>query len=85
MFIPGRTYHALNHALRVIRFVREQFPEDFEYDKLEPLPQDNMLFSYITGEIDWELTGEHIKTEEQKWLRKVKKYLLYGDAPWRVK
>jgi hypothetical protein len=72
-------------ALRSIRFVREQFPEDFEYDKLEPLLQDNMLFSYITGEIDWELTGEHIKTEEQKWLRKVKKYLLYGDAPWRVK
>ncbi len=85
MFIPGHTYHALNHALRLIRFVREQFPEEFEYNGLEQLLQDNMLFSYITGEIDWELTSEHIKTEEQKWLRKVKKYLLYGDSPWRVK
>jgi uncharacterized protein YbbC (DUF1343 family) len=85
MFIPGGTYHALNHALRCIRFIREQFPEQFNYEGLEPILQDNLLMSYVLGELDWEITGEHIKTEEQKWLRKVKKYILYGNSPWRVK
>ena len=28
---------------------------------------------------------QHVKTEEQKWIRKAKKYLLYDDQPFRIK
>ena len=28
---------------------------------------------------------EHVKLEEQKWVRKAKKYVLYEDQPYRAK
>ena len=40
---------------------------------------------YLRGEVEWPVSRDYIKAEEQKWLRKSKKYLLYGEAPWRVK
>ena len=84
MFIPGVNYHALNHALRLIRFVREECPE-FEFDGMEPLLDDEALLCYLEGQVDWDITSEYIKVEEQKWMRKSKKYALYDDLPWRVK
>lgn len=84
MFIPGVNYHAFNHALRLIRFVKEQCPE-FEFDGMDALLEDEAVKLYLSGEVDWDVTSEYIKGEEQKWLRKCKKYLLYDDAPWRVK
>ena len=82
--IPGVPYHALNHALRLIRFVREECPE-FAFDGLHRLLDDEALSCYLEGQVDWDVTSEYIKTEEQKWLRKSKKYALYDDLPWRVK
>lgn len=84
MFIPGVTYHALNHALRLIRFVRDTCPQ-FKFEGLEFMLDDDVLYNYVSGRIEWEETKEYIKTEEQKWIRKAKKYLLYDEAPWRVK
>ena len=84
LFIPGVSYHALNHALRIIRFVREECPE-FEFDGMERLLDDEALMCYLEGKVDWDVTAEYIKVEEQKWLRKSKKYALYDDQPWRVK
>ena len=84
MFVPGAQYHAFNHALRLIRFVRENCPE-FRFNGMEDLLEDEALMCYLKGEVDWDVTREYIKAEEQKWLRKSKKYLLYDEAPWRVK
>ncbi len=84
MFIPGNEYHALNHTLRCLRFIREQFNE-FTSDNLEKYLEDDMMLSYVYGEIDEEMLKEYVKTEEQKWLRKAKKYILYDEAPYRVK
>ena len=41
--------------------------------------------SHHQGRIDWDNTREYIKAEEQKWLRKSKKFTLYGDDPYRIK
>lgn len=84
MFIPGATYHALNHALRLMRFVHEHCPQ-FRCENLNRYLEDAALVSYVEGRIDWEDTREYIKAEEQKWLRKSKKYTLYGDDPFRIK
>lgn len=82
--IPGAEYHAFNHALRLVRFVHDECP-DFSFNDMEKYLDDDALMCYLEGKVDWDVTGEYIKSEEQKWLRKSKKYLLYDDAPWRVK
>ena len=84
MFIPGMEYHALNHALRLLRFVHDNCP-DFDCSRLNHYLEDVALMSYVEGGSDWESTREYIKTEEQKWLRKSKKFTLYGDVPYRIK
>jgi len=82
--VPGKTYHALNHALRILRFVHDTCPE-FRCDNLASLLLDEALFQYVNGFSDWDVTREYIKGEEQKWLRKSKKFALYDELPWRVK
>lgn len=84
MFIPGVPYHALNHALRIMRFIAENCPE-FDCTKLNRYLEDATLESYVNGHIGWDETREYIKSEEQKWLRKSKKFVLYGDEPCRIK
>lgn len=84
MFIPGAPYHALNHALQLLRFVHDNCPQ-FECGGLNVYLEDANLLNFVEGHIDWDDTKEYIKAEEQKWLRKSKKFTLYGDEPWRVK
>ena len=84
MFIPGAPYHALNHALQLLRFIHETCPE-FTAEGLNRYLEDATLMNYLQGRIGWDDTREFIKAEEQKWLRKSKKYTLYGDDPYRIK
>ena len=82
---PGVQYHALGHTLRIMRFVRSECPEfDIECG-LEEILDDNILMEYVRGVDIWEEVKENIKVEEQKWIRKAKKYLLYDDSLWRIK
>lgn len=85
MLKPGTEYHSLSHTLQLMRYFKAHYRE-FELGEGFALKlSDPTLFSYIQGEIPWERAAQHIKTEEQKWIRKAKKYLLYEDAPYRMK
>lgn len=84
MFIPGTIYHALNHQLRIMRFIHENCPE-CDISGLDGYLEDEAMMCFIRSEVDWDVTKEYIKTEEQKWLRKSKKFALYDELPWRVK
>ncbi len=86
---PNMQYHALAHNLRILRFMNENC-KGFEFrpgkyeagnDKtaIELLLGDKELIDYVKGKGDWEEIKEHIKIEEQKWIRKTKKILLYDD------
>jgi hypothetical protein len=73
------------HTLRLIRYFKETYPafeidQDF-YIKLA----DPVLEEYIKGGISFDIVREHIKTEEQKWIRKAKKFTLYDNQPFRMK
>lgn len=82
---PGVQYHALAHTLRIMRFLNDQCPE-FDMDfGLENILDDNILIEYARGVDIWDEVKEHIKVEEQKWIRKGKRYLLYDDNLWRIK
>ena len=46
---------------------------------------DTVMHSYVEGSVQWADLKEHIKVEEQKWIRKARRYMLYDDQPVRVK
>lgn len=88
-------YHALAHNLKIIRFVAENCPE-FQFregiyergnDKsaIELLLGDKLLLDYVSGNVDWNQVKDHIKIEEQKWIRKARKFLLYDEQLFRCK
>jgi Uncharacterized protein conserved in bacteria len=92
---PNIQYHALAHNLKIIRFLHDNC-EKFEFrpgkyeagnDKtaIELLLGDKELIDYVNGIGDWADIKEHIKVEEQKWIRKAKKALLYEEQLFRIK
>lgn len=85
MRVPGVEYHSLMHTLQMMRFFRTEY-EDFRLeDGFEEKLSDGVLLGYVNGTVSWEEAREHIKVEEQKWIRKAKKFLLYDDQPYRIK
>ena len=93
---PNMQYHALAHNLKILRFLNDNCA-GFEYrpgkyeagnDKtaIELLLGDADLINFVKGNGDWKDIKEHIKVEEQKWIRKSKKALLYEDEQlFRIK
>lgn len=93
--IPGIQYHSLAHNLRIIRFIADNCKE-FSFlqgkyesgnDKsaIELLLGDKLLIDFVKGEQKWETVKEHMKVDEQKWIRKAKKFLLYDEQMFRCK
>lgn len=85
MRVPGEEYHSLMHTLQLIRYFRGTFKEFAFEEGFEAKLSDPVLWDYVNGRTSWEETREHIKVEEQKWIRKAKKFLLYDDQPVRIK
>ncbi|MCF0177121.1 MAG: DUF1343 domain-containing protein [Bacteroidales bacterium] len=82
---PAEQYNSYLHAIRLIRWIKDSTPEFQFNSKMEALIGDDMVMRYLNGAQEWDITKEYIKTEEQKWVRKAKKYLLYDMQPFRVK
>ena len=82
---PGKEYHSLMHTLQLIRYFRDTFKEFAFEEGFEAKLSDPVLWDYVNGRVSWEEAREHIKVEEQKWIRKAKKFLLYEDQPVRIK
>ena len=85
MLEPGVEYHSLIHTLRLMRYFKERYSEFSLEDGFGAKLSDPTLLAYINGEVSWEDAKEHIKVEEQKWIRKAKKFALYDDLPYRMK
>lgn len=86
MLEPGAEYHSLIHTLQVIRYFMENYPGEFRLlDGFRAKLSDDVLYGYLLGRIDGQEMKEHVKVEEQKWIRKAKKFTLYDDQPYRIK
>lgn len=85
MLEPGVEYHSLMHTLQLMRYFKERYPEFRLEDGFEAKLSDQTLLDYIEGNISLEEMREHVKVEEQKWIRKAKKFTLYEDMPYRIK
>lgn len=81
---PGVPYHSTGHTLRILRYVHDNFAEA-DFSNLEYMIGDDVLYQYVMGNVIWEDVKEHIKVEEQKWIRKAKRYMLYDEQFSRVK
>jgi len=85
MLTPGTEYHSLLHTLQLMRHLRERYSE-FEFtDGFFEKLADPVMAAYLNGEITFDIVEEHTKTEEQKWVRKAKRFALYDDSPYRMK
>lgn len=81
---PGVPYHSVAHALRILRFIKERTPlADTSW--FGALAVDEKMSEFVEGNLSWEDLKEHIKVEEQKWMRKAKRYMLYDEQLSRVK
>lgn len=82
---PGIEYHSLLHTLQLIRYFKERYKEFCLEEGFEAKLSDPVLLDYINGAVSFEDMKEHVKVEEQKWIRKAKKFTLYEDMPYRIK
>lgn len=93
--VPGVQYHALAHNLRIMNFVRTNC-SDFAFREgryeagndrtaIELLLGDSVLIDYVNGKHNWDDVKEHMKVEEQKWIRKAKRFMLYEEQLFRCK
>ena len=85
MLEPGVEYHSLIHTLQLMRYFKERYSDFCLEEGFEAKLSDPILLAFINGEVSWEEAKEHIKVEEQKWIRKAKKFALYDDLPYRMK
>ncbi len=85
MLRPGAQYHSLLHTLQLMRFLSERYSQVEFFDSLFVKVADPVIEEYLRGSLTFDVVQEHVKLEEQKWIRKAKRYLLYEDSPCRMK
>lgn len=81
----GAEYHSLIHTLQLMRFFHDRYSSFELYPEFHENLADDVLSGYVEGRTGWTEMREHVKVEEQKWIRKAKKFILYDDAPVRMK
>ena len=81
---PGVPYHSVAHALRILGVLVAE-GADVDVSGLAAVVGDEVLRGYVDGSVSGEELKEHIKLEEQKWIRKARRYMLYDDQLTRVK
>lgn len=82
---PGTQYHSLLHTLELMRHFAQRHSQFEMLPSLFAKVADPVISEYLKGNISFDIVQEHVKGEEQKWIRKAKRYLLYEDAPYRIK
>lgn len=82
---PSLEYHNLLHTLDLMRCFMQEFPEFSLGPDFADALSDSTLLSYVKGGIGFEEVREYMKTGEQKWTRRLKKFTLYSDEPCRMK
>lgn len=82
---PGVPYHSYMHTLQLMRWFCEHYSQFEITDEIFSKVADPVVEEYLKGGITFDIAAEHIKLEEQKWIRKAKRFCLYEDLPYRIK
>ena len=82
---PGAEYHSLLHTVQLIRYFKDRYSQFAFRDDFFARLGDPVIEEYLKGTITFDIVQEHVKLEEQKWIRKAKRYMLYDEQPYRIK
>lgn len=82
---PRVEYHSLLHTVQMMRYFKEHYSQFEFHDDFVSKLADPVIFEYLKGNITFDIVQEHVKLEEQKWIRKAKRYMLYDEQPYRMK
>ena len=85
LLLPGAQYHSLLHTLQLIKHFLERYSQFTLSDAFFARLADPVAEAYLKDEITFDIVREHVKSEEQKWIRKAKRFVLYEDQPCRIK
>jgi len=85
MLLPGAQYHSLLHTLQLMRYFLGRYSQFELLDGFSRKLGDPVMESYLAGDVSFQDLREHVKAEEQKWIRKAKRFSLYEDQPLRMK
>ncbi|MBR4134625.1 MAG: hypothetical protein IKU04_08905, partial [Bacteroidales bacterium] len=77
--------HSLLHTVQLIRYFKDRYSQFALRDDFFTKLADPVIAEYIKGSITFDIVQEHVKLEEQKWIRKAKRYILYDGQPYRIK
>lgn len=81
----GAEYHSLLHTLQLMKYFLDRYSEFEIYEGFYRKLADPVLVDFLKGNISFQEAKEHVKVEEQKWIRKAKRFSLYEDQPVRMK
>ncbi len=87
--LTGQPYHSLLHSLKMIRIIKESYPDSFSFRKgayefgsdkaaIELLCGDPELLSYLNGTLPFEKLQKYLRETEMKWLDEMGKYKIYS-------
>ena len=85
MLAPGTEYHSLLHTLQLMKFFQKRYSQFTLSEEFYAMVADPVIESFFKDDLSFDIVQEHIKTEEQKWIRKAKRFVLYDDMPCRIK
>lgn len=85
VLMPGAEYHSLLHTVQLMRFFADRYSQFTFSDEFFARLADPVIEEFLKGNITFDIVQEHVKLEEQKWIRKARRFLLYDDAPCRIK
>lgn len=85
ILMPETHYHSILHTIRLMRYFAERYSQFEIGESLYTRLADPVMSEYLKGRITFDIVEEHVKSDEQKWIRKAKRYLLYDDSPCRIK
>lgn len=90
--ITDPDYHSLSHSLKIIRYIKEEWSDYFDFrrgiyeflsDKsaIQILLGDDRMLSFLNGKTDFKEIRERLSEEEDAWIKEVDSILLYRDIP----
>lgn len=88
-------HHALAHTLRLIRFVKESWPDSFRFRRgiyefqsrrpaIEILVGDSLMLDYLNGRCGFAPLRDRLASGEERWLREATDYLSTGRKLRRI-
>lgn len=85
LLLPGAEYHSFLHTLQLMKYFLGRYSQFALSDAFFARLADPVAEAYLKDEITFDIVQEHVKAEEQKWIRKAKRFILYDDQPCRIK